>query len=77
MTTVLMIVRPPGVPVTMNSLPSLNAIAGLGVSRGRLPGFTSAGCPGSRRDWQPREEIASPVPGMIGVSLALSEVVAE
>ena len=31
---------PPGVPKVMNSLPSLNTIAGLGVSRGRLPGFT-------------------------------------
>ena len=36
--TVLMIVRPPGVPVTMNSLPSLATIVGDMLDSMRLPG---------------------------------------
>jgi hypothetical protein len=45
----------------------LNAIAGLGVSRGRLPGATELACDGSDHDWVPRPEHRMPTPGMIGV----------
>ena len=36
--TVLMIVRPPGLPVTMNSLPSFARIVGVMLDSIRLPG---------------------------------------
>src|SRR5687767_5657728 len=58
---------PPGVPNGMNALPFLNAIAGLGVSRGRLPGATDDGCVGSAHDCVPRPEQTIPTPGMTGV----------
>src|SRR5687768_13443597 len=60
---------PPGVPNGMNTLPFLNAIAGLGVSRGRLPASTDEGCVGSDHDCVPRPEHRMPTPGMIGVLL--------
>src|SRR5689334_7847248 len=58
---------PPGVPNGMCTLPPLNAIAGFGVSRGRLPGATDEGCVGSAHDCVPRPEQRMPTPGMIGV----------
>ena len=68
---------PPGVPNAMKSLPSLNAREGFGVRRGRLPGATTLGCPGVKRDWQPRPDTAKPRPGMTGVSYCGSDSVAE
>src|SRR5688572_19403957 len=58
---------PPGVPKGMYALPPLNARAGLGVSRGRLPGATDDGCSGSPHDCVPRPEHRMPTPGTIGV----------
>src|SRR5688500_6422448 len=59
----------PGEPKGMYTLPFFSASAGLGVSRGRLPGASAAGCAGSVQDCEPREEGHSPVPGMTGVPL--------
>ena len=61
----------------MTSRPSRKTIAGLGVSRGRLPGATALGYSGTSQDWEPREETASPVPGITGVSVETSLGVAE
>src|ERR1700720_3115698 len=58
---------PPGVPKGMYTLPFLKAIAGLGVSRGRLPGATEDGCVGSAHDCVPLPEQRIPTPGMMGV----------
>ena len=41
--TVLMMVRPPGLPVTMNSRPSLASIAGVMLDNIRLPGCARFG----------------------------------
>ena len=53
------------------------ASAGLGVSRGRLPGATEAAIEGSAHDCEPREEGHRPVPGITGVLLETSLGVAE
>src|SRR5688572_2585506 len=58
---------PPGVPKGMCTRPFLNAIAGLGVRRGRLPPATEDGCVGSAHDCTPRPEHSMPTPGMSGV----------
>src|SRR3954468_17418081 len=58
---------PPGVPNGMYALPPLKAIAGFGVSRGRLPGATDEGCVGSDHDCVPRPEQSMPTPGTRGV----------
>ena len=60
----------PGEPNGMKSLPFLNASAGFGVSRGRLPGATDAGSCGSDHDCEPRDDGHRPVPGMTGVALS-------
>src|SRR5215813_13391273 len=57
---------PPGVPSGMNGLPSVNTIAGQGVSRGRLPGATALAWPSTAHDCEPRDEMPRPVPGVIG-----------
>ena len=57
---------PPGVPNGMKWSPPLIAKAGLGVSRGRLPGATPAGWRGSGRDCEPRFDGTRPVPGTTG-----------
>src|ERR1700757_1018933 len=44
------------------------AIAGFGVSRGRLPGATHEAWPGPAHDCEPRVEGQKPSPGMIGPS---------
>ena len=41
---------------------------GAGVSRGRLPGATTLGCPGSSHPCEPRGETTQPTPGMTGES---------
>ena len=41
--TVLMMVRPPGEPVTMNNLPSLARMVGDMLDSGRLPGMARFG----------------------------------
>jgi len=68
---------PPGVPKGSTKRPGATAIAGLGVSRGRLPGARRLGCPGVVQDCDPREEGQSPVPGTTGVSFETSLGVAE
>src|SRR5665213_2631405 len=67
----------PGDPNGMYALPLRSASAGLGVSRGRLPGATDAGCVGSHHDCEPREDGHSPMPGITGVSDDASLGVAE
>ena len=52
-------------------------MAGLGVSRGRLPGATEHGCEGSDQDCVPRPEQSIPTPGMMGVLSEPSLGVAE
>ena len=59
---------PPGVPNGMKSLPSLKAMAGAGVRRGRLPGATSLGWPGASQPCEPRGETTQPTPGTTGES---------
>ncbi|CFP60417.1 Uncharacterised protein [Bordetella pertussis] len=68
---------PPGLPSGRMRLPRWMAMAGLGVSRGRLPGARLAGWLASARDWDPREDGHSPVPGITIVSLDTSLGVAE
>src|SRR3954462_7246429 len=68
---------PPGVPNGISTLPFLNASAGVGVRRGRLPGATEQGCVGSDHDCVPRPEQRMPTPGMIGELLEPSDGVAE
>ena len=68
---------PPGVPNGMARPSGPSASAGLGVSRGRLPGATEAVCDGSPQDCEPREDGHNPVPGMTGVLLETSLGVAE
>src|SRR4051812_8843392 len=57
----------PGEPSARIGLPSLKTIAGLPVTTGRRPGSTRFGMLGSTHDWTPRLDMASPVPGVIGV----------
>src|ERR1700755_1924675 len=45
---------------------SVTSIAGFGVSRGRLPGATPAGCAGSGRLCEPRPDGVIPRPGTTG-----------
>src|SRR5262249_27719336 len=45
---------------------------GAGVRRGRLPGASAAGCPGSTLDCEPRRHKARPVPGIMGPDFAPS-----
>src|SRR5689334_19683236 len=59
---------PPGVPNGITAWPGRMTIAGLGVRRGRLPGATHEGCLGSTRDWMPRGDGTSPVPGTTGAT---------
>ena len=59
---------PPGVPKGMKSRPFLNAMAGAGVRRGRLPGATSLGCPGISQPCEPRGDTTQPTPGISGES---------
>ena len=40
-----MMVEPPGLPVTMNSLPSFSTIVGVIEDSGRLPGCTALAVP--------------------------------
>src|SRR5581483_9571481 len=68
---------PPGVPNGIARPSGPRASAGLGVSRGRLPGATEEGSAGSAHDWEPREDGHRPVPGMTGVLLETSLGVAE
>ena len=71
-------VSPPGVPNGMNSLPSLKAMAGFGVSRGRFHGWrASTGGRGSSHDWEPRDDICMPRPGTMGLPASGSLGVAE
>ena len=53
------------------------AIAGLGVSRGRLPGAAADGWAGSAHDCEPRDDGQRPSPGMTGPSHDTSLGVAE
>ena len=68
---------PPGLPNGITLPSAAKAMAGFGVSRGRLPGATADGWPGTPQDWQPRVDGTSPVPGTTGASNALSLGVAE
>ncbi len=68
---------PPGVPKGMRSAPPRNAIAGAGVSRGRLPGATTLGWAGSSQPCDPRGETTHPTPGTTGPSTLKSLGVAE
>src|SRR5947208_17014599 len=61
----------------MKSRPPVNAIAGAGVSRGRLPGATTLGCCGSSQPCEPRGETTQPTPGTTGESTLGSLGVAE
>src|SRR6201999_3603583 len=67
---------PPGVPNGMTPPAPVTTIAGFGVSRGRLPGATPAGCFGSGRLCDPRLDGAIPSPGTTGTLPAPSEGVA-
>ena len=67
---------PPGVPKGMTPPPAVTIIAGLGVSRGRLPGATPQGCAGSGRLWLPRLLGMMPRPGTTGEFQDPSEGVA-
>src|SRR5580704_1841395 len=51
-------------------------MAGLGVSRGRLPGAAPAGCRGSGRDCEPRVDGTKPMPGTTGAAQDPSDGVA-
>ena len=68
---------PPGQPKGIERPSSPTAIAGFGVSRGRLPGATPLGCDGSGRDCSPRRLGTIPRPGITGEVEAPSEGVAE
>ena len=68
---------PPGQPNGITEPSSRTAIAGLGVSRGRLPGATPAGWAGSGRDCRPRSDGTMPRPGITGAVLEASDGVAE
>src|SRR5216683_7301733 len=57
---------PPGAPNGMTLPSSRTAMAGLGVSLGRLPGATPEGWLGSGRDCVPRPEGTMPRPGITG-----------
>src|SRR2546421_8561506 len=57
---------PPGVPNGIAILPGCIAIAGLGVSLGRLPGATPDGWLGSPQFWLPRGDGMMPSPGTTG-----------
>src|SRR3984885_10378953 len=57
---------PPGVPNGITPPSFVTKIAGLGVSRGRLPGATPAGCFGSGRLCEPRPDGVIPRPGTTG-----------
>src|SRR5690348_18441886 len=59
---------PPGVPSVIGLPSGPNAIATMGVSRGRLPGAAHDGCDGSAKLCDPRDDGQRPVPGMTGVS---------
>src|SRR5687767_430036 len=52
----------------MSHLPRRSAMAGFGVRRGRLPGATDDGCPGTAHDCEPRADGTKPSPGMTGLS---------
>src|SRR3546814_14068507 len=67
----------PGEPKTRKGLPFLNAMAGLGVKRGRLPGATAEGGEMSGLDCDTREDGQSPVTGIKGVSRDTALGVAE
>src|SRR5215204_1298215 len=68
---------PPGEPNGMRSCPLRIAIAGLGVSLGRLPGAATEVWLGSPHDCEPRDDGQSPNPGMTGLSHDTSLGVAE
>ena len=68
---------PPGVPNGMTQPSSRTAIAGFGVSRGRLPGATPDGMRGSGRDCVPRTDGTMPRPGITGELQEPSDGVAE
>src|ERR1700733_4485691 len=57
---------PPGVPNGITPPSLVTKIAGFGVSRGRLPGATPAGCLGSGRLCEPRPDGVIPRPGTTG-----------
>src|ERR1700733_1554736 len=67
---------PPGEPNGITPPSRCNKMAGFGVSRGRLPGATAAGCRGSVRLCDPRDEGTIPSPGTIGDVFELSDGVA-
>src|SRR5262245_12953416 len=52
-------------------------MAGLGVRRGRLPGATHDGWPGTAQDCDPRAEGQNPRPGITGLSHETSLGVAD
>ena len=68
---------PPGVPNGISSLPPVNAMAGAGVSRGRLPGATTLACAGSSQPCEPRGDTTQPTPDTAGESTLGSLGVAE
>ena len=68
---------PPGPPNGITHWPRLSAIAGFGVSRGRLPGATHEGWPGTAQDCDPRDEGQKPRPGITGLSQETSLGVAD
>ena len=55
---------PPGAPNGMSSRLSLNAMAGLGVSRGRFHGWRLEGWSGSSQLCVPLADSVNPRPGM-------------
>src|SRR5262245_5303956 len=59
---------PPGAPNGMAQRPRRSAIAGFGVSLGRLPGATHEAWPRTAQDCEPRVDGQKPRPGMIGPS---------
>ena len=60
---------PPGVPNGMTACPfPMTAMAGFGVSRGRLKGAISDGWPATVQDCEPRPDGTSPVPGINSAS---------
>src|SRR5688572_17937035 len=68
---------PPGAPNGIANLPRRIASAGFGVNRGRLPGATDDGWPGTAHDCEPRVDGTKPRPGMTGPSHDESLGVAE
>src|SRR5664279_5017753 len=52
---------PPGVDITRYGFPSLVTMVGLNVTRGRLPGASSFGCPGVNTNDCSRDENGMPV----------------